>query len=126
MADVASTITRTQRIPPGAIPFAISASTADAQNALVVKGAGGAGVSHYITHISIACDVDLEVSVGSGDDVDTALEVIILGLVPCNTGGGFYTWDFSDMPIVLAANKAILVDATAAGNIQILVKGATL
>ena len=116
--------TRTKQLPPGAIPWLSNISSADASGGVVVKAAGGSGVNHYITRVWLmGSNDDITLTLGSGDDIDAAIEVAIIGPIPQFDVMAF---DFRDMPIVVEANKAILIDAGGAGDVAVVVEGATL
>jgi hypothetical protein len=111
------------QLPARAVRFLINTTSADASGGEVIKAAGGAGISHYITRVWLAGGEAETFTIGSGDDADAAVEVAIIGPCPSFTP---LVYDFRDCPIKIAANKAILLDASGADPVCVVVEGATL
>lgn len=102
-----------------ATTWAITGYTADAQTAIEIKAAPGAGRSLYLTAILITCnDADANPQLQDGD------ATLLFGPVFPSTSGIVVPMRFPD-PIKLATNKALQLKAAAGGNVSVWVEGYT-
>jgi len=120
--DAISTPTIVDAIPfKGKTLWAINGYEADAQVAIEIKAAPGAGKSLYITAVVITSN-DADAYPWLQDEDDT---VLFGRLFPILTSGGFSLVKEFSKPIKLVSNKALELKSAAAGNVSIWIEGAT-
>lgn len=120
--DVISTPTIVDEIPFGnKVLWAINGYETDAQTAIEIKAAPGAGKSLYITAVVITSnDADAYPWLQDEDD-----NILFGRIFPILTSGGFSLVKEFKKPIKLVSNKALEIKSAAAGNVSIWVEGAT-
>ena len=120
--DAISTPTIVEEIPfSQKTIWAINGYEGDAQTAIEIKAAPGAGLSLYITAIVITSnDADAYPWLQDEDD-----NILFGRIFPVLTSGGFSLVKEFSKPIKLVTNKALEIKSAAAGNVSIWVEGAT-
>lgn len=119
--DAISTPTTVDKVPfKGRTFWAINGNEADAQTAIEIKAAPGAGKALFITSVLITCD---------DDDADPVLQDeddnLLFGPFYAKVAGPIVVNKDFKRPIKLVTNKALEVKAAAAGTFSIWVEGAT-
>ncbi|OHB65760.1 MAG: hypothetical protein A2Y76_01665 [Planctomycetes bacterium RBG_13_60_9] len=109
---------QTSAIPP----WQVNASSADASGCEEIVATPGAGYQLVLCRAYIYVGAAITVSLGQNDNAGT-LETTLIG--PLAGAAGNYILDVRDQPIILAANKALCVDASGAGQVCIYVEGYT-
>jgi len=126
ITDNSGNFTTVEAYPDRVAPWTVSAYTADATACETIKAAPGANLSLYIRDILIQPLADsgtLGVTIGYGKS-GNAVEAPIIGPLKCTIIGNSTQIHF-ERPIKLPANKALTIDADAAGAVAIVVQGAT-
>ncbi len=103
-------------------PWQVNASSADASGCEEIVATPGAGYALVVTRLVIYVGGAITVSLGQNDNAG-ALETTLIG--PLGGAAGTYPLDVRDRPIQLAANKALCVDASGAGQICVYAEGYT-
>jgi hypothetical protein len=106
----------------GAARWSVNGSSADASGCETLKATPGAGYSLCITRLFIYLGAAITATIGSGTNAG-AVETVLVG--PLGGAAGTYVLDLRETPIVLDANKALTVDASAAGAICVYAEGFT-
>ena len=106
--------------------FVNNATSADASGGETIVAAV-VGKSHYITSITIACIVDITVTIQD----NTGTPIVILGPVPfadltatSSVGSSPFTIVYPN-PVKVAAGKLVEVDASGAGAVCVVIQGYT-
>ena len=125
MAIAANDLTPVTNVAPlDVIPFAVNATSADASGTEELKAAPDTGKSLVVTHLVISCVAAITVTIGAGE-TGGAVTAVLFG--PFNfaaTSGAPIDIKFH-RPIKLADASALVVDASGAGALQVLVEGYT-
>lgn len=118
--DAISTPTIVDEIPfKGRFLWAVNGNDTDASTAIEIKAAPGTGKSLYITSIIMSSD-DADAHPVLQDEDGNVLFGPLLSTV-----GGQIMVSPLKKPIKLAANKALEIKSSAAGNVSVFVQGAT-
>lgn len=120
MAVTGLTATVAKKNPHGKTLFVVSAYSADASAAELIKAAPAAGKAIYLEHLVVAIDGDIVVTLGSGEDT-SAVETPNMTLIGTATG---LVYDITfKRPIKLVDAKPFVMDASGAGAIAVFAEG---
>ena len=103
-----------------------NANSADASGGEEIFAAPGAGSQFKVTHIAISSDSAISVSLGT-DEAAGSLGTTYIGPVTF-AAGQMIEWHFGGLTggMLWGDNKAIDVDASGAGNINVFIEGTTV
>jgi len=104
--------------------WTVNATSADASSCEEIKAAPGAGKYLVVHWITVICDANITVTIGSGESGNN-VEAVLMGPLPYAAGTGNDTNVVFHPPIRLPANKSLTVDASGAGNVCVIVNGET-
>ena len=124
MAVVSTELSKMNIVAATAAPWAYNASTASAADAETIIVAPGAGKNLYVTKLTVVCDANITVTLGSGA-ADNAVEATLWGPIPFGTAGGVVEFAHPG-GVQLVTNKTLTVDASDTGNLCIIVEGYTV
>lgn len=114
---MATTVTSNQSYPTG---FSISLNSDDLRNCEEILAAPGANRQIEISGAHVSSDTALSATIGAGESSND-VETVILG--PLYLAANTSLPVPLAKPIRLPANKALTADASAAGNVTIVVQG---
>ncbi len=114
---MAITLTESQADPVGWIS---NGNSADASGAEVLKAAPGAGVQLLVDKLVISSGAAITVTVGSGESA-SAVETVIWG--PVHMAANSQVIWKPERAAQLAANKALVIDASGAGDVTVIAEG---
>lgn len=120
MAVTGLTATVAKKNPHGKTLFAVSAYSADASAAELIKAAPAAGKAIYIEHLVVAIDGDITLTLGSGE---TASAVTTANMTLIGTATGLVYDIHFKYPIKLEDANAFVMDASGAGAVAIFAEG---
>jgi hypothetical protein len=72
--------------------------------------------------LRISSDTALSVSIGEGESVPETPDTVLLGPVPLAANQSI-PWDFRNDGMKLTEGKSLVVDSSAAGNVNVFVAG---
>jgi hypothetical protein len=84
--------------------------------------AGVAGKSIILDHLTISSDSAISISVGEGETVPGTIDTVLLGAIPFAINQQMQ-WTFLNGGMKLTTAKALVVEASGAGNINVFVSG---
>ena len=105
----------------GTFGFFANGVSADASGVEQIK-AGVAGKSIYLDHLTISSDSAISISIGMGETVPGAIDTVLLGPIPFAINQQMQ-WTFLNGGMKLTTAKALVVEASGAGNVNIFVSG---
>lgn len=115
---MAITVTESATYPVG---WVVLGASADASGCETLKAAVS-GASHYIRGFAVSSSANISVAVG--EDASGAAVVTPFATVYLTGDDGLFSHRFAS-PIRLTPNTPLVVDASGAGNIAVIVEGYT-
>lgn len=102
--------------------WTVSAYSADATGAELLKAAPGAGLYLYVTKMIVIADAGVTVTIG--EDESSSAPVTVYFTIP--GGGTGTTFDFREYPVRIGdANSQFVMDANTAGDVYVFAEGFT-
>jgi len=114
---VAITAVSNQAFPKG---FVANGNSGDASGCETLLAAPGTGLSIYLESVTISCGSAISVTIGTGAAAG-AVETVLIG--PVYLAANSTVNIPLTKPIQCAANKALSVDASGAGNVTVVATG---
>lgn len=108
-------------LQPATAGFALNATSADASGCEEILAAQGAGKYIILRQVIISCVSAITITIGAGE-TDGDVTAIILGPLTFTVSSPVFLFTFNP-GIRLAANTALVVDASGAGAICLFVQG---
>lgn len=100
----------------------VNASSADASGCEEIKAAPGAGYALVVERLVIYIGAAINVTLGE-DKNGAAVAAVLIG--PLGGAAGTYVLDCRERPILMTANKALVIDASGAGVVCVYAEGFT-
>jgi len=105
-------------VPPDRTnPEHVGFTTADASGAEEIIDAPGSGRSLFIQSITLTCNTDITIDIGAGEGT-SAVQTQYFPTIVGAADSGPIKLDFGGKWLKMTANKALVIDASGAGNIS--------